>query len=235
MAIFETKEWSQFTRPEPLLAAAPLDAPLTEIYGMPVFSYDRYFVALIQLYHVIPQGGGWRFHDGHVDCQLAYSRDGWCFQRSLREPFLANGTPDQPHAGCLYPTSLITLPDGSLRIYAGCCRLEHGHHALGIGSIAAFSLRKDGFTYLESLNGIGTVGTRPLLWQGGVLEANVQSQNGYAKVQMGGGDGLALEGMSFAESVPFTGDAVRWKPSWTSGATTETLAGQPLRFEVKLK
>ena len=55
------------------------------------------------------------------------------------------------------------------------------------------------------------------------------------KCRWGGDDGLALEGMSFGESVPFTGDAVRWKPSWTSGATTETLAGQPLRFEVELK
>lgn len=234
MAIFETKDWSDFTAPELALAADPLDAPLSEVYGMPVFAYDQYFVALVQLYHTIPQTSGWKFFDGHVDCQLAYSLNGWRFQRSLREPFIANGDPDQPHAGCLYPTSLLSLPDGSIRIYAGACTREHGHHAPGIGSVVAFSLREDGFTFLESRNGVGVVGTRPLLWNGGRLQANVQSQNGCAKVQIVGMDRRPLEGFSFDESIPFSGDDVRWEPAWASGATTESLAGQPVRFEIEM-
>ena len=237
IALCETRDWRSFSEPRLAMATDALDTPLAEVYGMPVFPYGRYFVALLWLYHVAPQVEGQSAHtfrDGRVDCQLAYSLDGRYFQRGPRAPFIATGEPDQPHHGCVYPTALLALPDGSLRIYAGASVREHGYRDPGLGAIVAFSLRRDGFVYLESAGGRGTVGTRPLLWRGGEMELNAQSPGGTVRVQITDIHGAPLEGFAFEDCAPFRGDDPAWRPAWTSGVTMGTLAGRPLRVEVEL-
>jgi len=90
IAVFETRDWENFTKPELALQADALDSPLAEMYGMPVIAYQGYYIGFLWLYHVAPQikGDYHKFYDGHVDCQLAYSLNGWHFQRTLRDPFI---------------------------------------------------------------------------------------------------------------------------------------------------
>ena len=110
-----------------------------------------------------------------MDCQLAYSLNGWHFQRGLRDPFIPNGPPGDPDSGTVYPSCMVPQEDGSLRLYASACTLEHGNVQAGdAGSLLAYSMRRDGFMYLESTGGRGTVGTRALYWRGGEAQLNVQ-------------------------------------------------------------
>ncbi len=97
-----------------------------------------------------------------MDCQLTYSQNGRHFQRVLRESFLGSDDPGAPGSGCIYPTSVITMLDGSLRIYAGASCEEHGYNSPGKASIIAYELRKNGFVFLKSAGGKGVIGTSPL-------------------------------------------------------------------------
>jgi len=237
IAVFETRDWENFTKPELALQADALDSPLAEMYGMPVIAYQGYYIGFLWLYHVAPQikGDYHKFYDGHVDCQLAYSLNGWHFQRTLRDPFISNGEPGEPDSGCVYPTCMIQQEDGSLWIYACASTHEHGRLQPGCGSILTYRLRRDGFVYLESCGGPGIIATRMLYWKGGELELNVQSQNGTARVQVTDVKSVPLPGYTFAECHPFSGDDTAWRPVWQEQRTLGALTGgQALRIEVEL-
>jgi len=238
ISLAETMDWQSFTEPELALQADALDSPLTELYGMPVFPYEGYYVGLLWLYHVAPQVEGHsphKYYDGHVDCQLAYSLNGWHFQRTLRDSFIPNGDPGEPDAGCVYPSSMIKREDGSLLIYASACTHEHGYIPPGSGSLLAYQLRRDGFVYLESSGGVGTIGTRALYWRGGEAALNIQSQGGEARVQVTDPTGASLEGYSFGDCEPFSGDDTAWQPVWKDDKTLQALSSTAIRLEVELK
>ena len=113
------------------------------------------------------------------------------------------------------------------------------------GSIIAYSMRRDGFVYLESAGGSGVVGTRALYLRGGEVEFNVQSQGGYVRAQVcdtGRRTGenpsryatSPLPGYTFDECEPFSGDDTAWTPRWKDGKSLADLAGQAVRLEVRL-
>ena len=233
VAVFETTDWVDFSKPELALQTDALDTPLAQCYGMPVIPYEGYYVGFLWVYHVPPTGVH-KYTNGHVDVQLAYSLNGWHFQRGLRDPFIANGEPGTPDSGCVYPTCAIQKDDGSLWIYACASAYEHGHRPEGSGSMFAYRLRRDGFVYLESTGGEGNVGTRCLYLQGGEVELNVQSPCGYARVQVTDASGTPLPGYTFAECQPLSGDDTSWQPKWNNGKDMASLAGQVVRLEVLL-
>jgi len=140
---------------------------------------------------------------------------------------------------------VIVKENGSLWIYASACTREHGNILPGIGSITAYSLRRDGFVFLESTGGAGVVGTRAVYWKGGEAMLNIQSQGGEARVQvMDAGRRIqrhpnryktsALEGYTFADCEPFAGDDTSWTPVWKNGKRLEHLSGRAIRLEVRL-
>jgi hypothetical protein len=245
IAVIETKDWKNFSPPELALQTDPLDAPLTQTYGIAVIPYEGYYIGLLWLFHCTPEPPN-KYLGGHMDCQLAYSLNGWHFQRGLRDPFIPNGPPGDPDSGTVYPSCMIPKEDGSLWFYASACTLEHGNVPKGdTSSLIAYSMRRDGFVYLESTGGRGTIGTRALYWSGGEAQLNVESQGGEVRVQVcdpGRRVGenptrsatSPLEGYTFADCEPFSGDDATWTPTWRNGKTLSQLAGKALRLEVQL-
>jgi hypothetical protein len=238
IAVFETKDWKDFTAPELALQADALDLPLTEPYGMSVIPYHGWFIGLLWLFHTSPLVKGHsphKFFDGHVDCQLAYSLNGWHWQRGLREPFIPNGPPGEPDCGCVYPSKTVVKEDGSLWIYASACTEEHGYKSPGTGSILTYRLRRDGFVYLQGGKPAGRIGSRALYWRGGEAELNAQCPGGGAvRAQVTDIDGKPLEGYGFDDCVPLAGDDTAWTPTWKSDKTLRQQAGRLLRLEVEL-
>lgn len=174
------------------------------------------------------------FFDGHVDCQLAYSLNGWHFQRTLREPFIPNREPGEPDAGCVYPSSWVFREGGDIDIYASACTHEHGYIPKGSGSIAAYRLRCDGWVYLESAGGVGLVGTRAVFWRAGEVELNVQSPGGDVRARVTDPTGKPIEGYTFVDCQPFAGDSTAWTPQWGGGKELAALADRCVRIEVQL-
>ena len=194
-------------------------------------------MGLLWLFHVVPQVKGYSPHKylgGHVDCQLAYSLNGWHFLRCLREPFIPNGEPGSPDSGCVYPTYLLQKTEDELWIYASACTHEHGYIPEGSGSLLTYRLRRDGFVYLSSCNGRGTVGTRPLHLRGGDVYVNVQCPAGEVRAQLTDSAGTTLEGYAFEDSEAFTGDRVDWSPIWAGGKSLRDLSGRAIRVELEL-
>ena len=240
IAVYETHDWSAFSEPEVAMRPDGEDTPAAQVYGMPVFPYAHMFIGLLWLYHTTPVvNAGSKFIYGKVDCQLAYSYNGWHFQRGQRQQFLPhNAQPGEPSYGCIYPSSMVQTDDGTIRIYSSASEGEHAQvftqPERGEGSLLLHELRQDGFTYLESAGGPGWLTTRLLFVDGDRLEINIQVPHGTARLQVTPMAGEPLDGYGFADSVPFTGDEISWQPVWQGGRSIGALAGQVVRLEMEL-
>lgn len=239
IAVFETKDWEHFSSPELALQADALDTPCAEIYGMPVFQYHQLFIGFLWIYHVSPVvNAEFKYLHGKVDCQLAYSYNGWHFQRALREPFIPNAKPGDYGAGCIYPSSMITNGTEPIRIYSSASKGEHASIKRGAqgnqSAILLHQLRYNGFVFLEPQGGVGELTTRPLHWQAGELSVNVCVPHGEARVQVTDLYGQAIEGYEFDRCIPFAGDNLAWQPHWQAGRTLTQLSDRVVRLEVRL-
>ncbi|MCG3148727.1 MAG: hypothetical protein PCFJNLEI_02172 [Verrucomicrobiae bacterium] len=238
IALFETTDFRSYTPLELALHTDSLDRSLTQIYGMPIFFYDGWFIGLPWMFDISATETGslpHKYRGGKQTAQVAYSLNGWHWQRSLREPLFPNGEPGEPDGGCLQPSSMIRLGDGTLRFYASTSRHEHSHCPPDDGYIVSYELRRDGFVYLESDGGTGIVGTRPLFWLGGEVELNIQAPAGWVRVQVTDPRGQPLPGYTFSDSEVLHADRPAWTPTWKDGKTLAALADKMIRIEIQLE
>ena len=63
---------------------------------------------------------------------------------------------------------------------------------------------------------------------------NVSSQGGSARAQVTDQVGTPLDGFTFEDCKPFSGDDTAWSPEWRSGKRMGSLRGQFIRVEVEL-
>jgi hypothetical protein len=250
VSIYETRDWRSFSKPELLLQSDALDTPAAELYGMPVFPYGGMFVGLLWIFHTAPTvsasykaapaiDDAYKFLYGRVDSQLAYSYNGWHFQRGLRDPFLANSGPGEYGSGLIYPSSLVVTADHKIRIYSSSSMGEHGQNYMdpkiaSQSAILLHELRLDGFSYFESAGGAGSLTTRVLFWQGEDLRINVKAPFGEVRVQVEDEAGEPLKGYQFEDCIPFAGDDLFWMPRWKNGRSLSGLRERVLRFAVRL-
>ncbi len=234
---FETADWRSFSPATLALHADALDAPLAQLYGMCVVPYAGVYLGLLWVYGCPKNERSSYPHlywGGKMHCQLAYSLNSTNWTRGLRDPFIPNGEPGSPTAGIVQPSRMVTLDDGSLRFYADASTREHGHCDPADGYLVAYALRRDGFVFLESAGGPARVDTRTLLWYGGETELNVAATGGEIRMQITEPSGQPINGYTFADAVPFSGDDTAWTPQWKNGRCLAALAGRPVRLEIEL-
>ena len=239
IAVIETPDWERFSKVELALSPDALDPDLAEIYGMPTFPYGRMFIGLLWLYRVPPVAGEYgKYHGGRIDCQLAYSYDGWHFNRGLRDSFIANGAPGEHGAGCVLPSSMV-VTDGEVRIYSCASRLEHAifSEELGVeqGAILMHRLRLDGFVYLECPGGTGHLRTRGMMVEGDELALNVQVPDGEVRVEVSEPAGAPIEGFTFEDCAPCRADDTAWEPTWRDGRRFGSLKDRAVDLGIRVE
>ena len=238
IALMETPDWKEFSKVELALSPDGLDPDLAELYGMPAFPYGNLFIGLLWVYRTPPrtsQHG--KFLGGRIDCQLAYSYDGWHFQRGPREPLLANADPGRIGAGCILPCSLIAT-ESEIRFYSCATAQEHaifGEHSPQRSAILMHRLRLDGFVCLEAASGQGGLKTRALLVQGDQLSFNVQAPGGQLLVGVTDADGNPIPGYALEDCRPCSADSTAWVPRWKDDARFASLKGRAVQLELQLR
>lgn len=238
IAVYETQDWRSFSKPEVAMRPDGEDTPAAQVYGMPVFQYAQMFIGLLWIYHTDPSTKGGKFVHGKVDCQLAYSYNGWHFNRFNHSPFLPKIAPGNPGYGAIYPSSMVLSDCETIRIYSSSSEGEHAQITsdplCGQGCLLLHELRKDGFVYLEPSGGPGSLTTRPLFFNGGQLVINAQVPHGRLRLQITDGNCNPLPSYGYDDCQPFVGNSVSWKPTWREGRTATALTGQVIRLEVEI-
>jgi hypothetical protein len=249
----ETKDWRGFTDFQMCLQPDSLDGDLDEIYGMPAFAYDGWYIGFPYIYGGHKSEMCTKYNSGTMKAQLSYSHDGRYWIRSLREAFIGGEKGDKTanslfYAPCVYPSTMRVGNDGAIYIQACASALEHGpcFRELALnGRIFNYKLRKDGLIKLESADKAkeSVISTRENIWQGRELHLNLKVQKATVAVYISeehkdmGLNLLSgcclLEGYSHEDCIPFSGDSCNWVPVFKSGKTINALDGKVLIFQLK--
>jgi len=169
-----------------------------------------------------------------ITTELAWSRDGWHFDRLPLRPKMYNlGPPNAWDDGMVCGSmDWMEMGDRWFLYYAG----HDGPHESrdrtpGIGLAI---LRKEGFISLRGPRGGGVVCTKLLRWPGGDLVINANASAGELKVRVSDKTRKPVPGYDYADGAPFQADrtdhVVRWKER-----PLDALRGQSIRLECFLR
>ena len=227
------------------MAGDELDPPeLYNIYDMPVFRYENFFLGIINPYYVHPFAPTYgAYHKppgypkgkvGQLEISLAYSRDGRAWHRpDDRSPVVPVGKPGAQDGGMLYPAENPIVRDGETWIYYTASRLNHtwwdwlsydlSKGTRDVAVLMVARMPEDHWISLDAGEEEGWLMTQP--W-GPAYEilVNADAEGGSIEAELVTPYGEPIEDFTRADSVPLTSDGTAQKLTWKSGRS-------PLRTE----
>ncbi len=174
-----------------------------------------------------------------TDLSMAFSRDGFHWDRPNRKSFLAGTRQDGD-----WDRAYLRVAAGVFAVFGDKLVFPYtgysGYTAEGIprasagASIGLATLRRDGFASMDGGPKMGTLTTRPLSFSGKRLFINADAPRGRLRVEVRDRDGNPIAPFTLANSIPFSGDRTLEAMRWKGGADLSALAGKQVRlhFEV---
>mgnify|MGYP001826555751 FL=1 len=216
-----------------------------QIYKVDAVGYESLMLGLIQLHYGPPnsdcmEGGFPKL----TELQLAYSRDGFHWDRANRETFI-EATLEENAWDRAYIHSVggvCNIVEDKLYFYYAGFRGDHANtnpvgHFNGMyanASTGVAVLRRDGFVSMEAGREARILLTRPVTFSGEYLFVNLQSQRGAVYVEICDEDGKVLPGFSLGECRPMSTDSTQQRVGWNGGNSLSSLSGRPVRFKFHL-
>lgn len=163
---------------------------------------------------------------------LAYSRDGFYFDRPDRSYFIEStmkdGTWDQGYV--IAAGGVCIIVDDELWFYYSAYQAV-GSNAYGKTAIGLAKLRRDGFV---SLDGTGEVLTRKMTADGKKhLFVNVDAPAGSIAAEIIDSSGNPVKGYTIDDCIPVTGDTTSAMIKWKSGSDLSFLNGKEYQIRFK--
>ncbi|NOU96164.1 hypothetical protein GC093_23480 [Paenibacillus sp. LMG 31456] len=236
---FDLLHWTK-----PVLAIEPdqLDPCFTQFYGMQMTPYGPYTMGLISMYDTFDYLTDPHFNKmaGTMDIQLAYSHDGFCWHRCMQgQKLIGLGTKEEWDSTCIMPSSTVIYRQDGMKIYYSAAPFDHSGFAripyeeISKESIGLAMLRPDGFVYLHAGQDECELMTRPFAVENGELYINADASKGFVGIEICDTEGRALEGFSYNEHIPFTGDSTAAKVEWKGSPDMEKLVRQVIRVKLR--
>ncbi len=235
--------WNKPT-PSAVMFADDLDPDATQLYGMPVFPYQGYYIGLPWVYNA-----RWpkdrpatddnlrvaeRTSPNTMDVQLAWSRNLVQWNRTpARSSFIPRGAAGEFDSGMIYTARSPVLMGDKLYFYYGGFNGPHNapaganRAAIGLGM-----LRLDGFCSMRAGTSVGHFISRPEQFENPVVSINARTDaDGVIEAEIIDGSGKALVGFSRADCISFRGDDVRHRLCWKNS----TFAPEQIGVEKRLR
>ena len=256
IAMVTSRDLKNWSRPVMLMIPDPMDPPLTQFYGMGAFLYrDEVFIGFPQFYRVPNdeerRGGSSAFYkmSGKIHSELAYSYDGYAWNRTTRQPVIPSIEPGEYGGGTLFVRAMVQRPaDGRILVYSrGCLRLHDlDRDKTGkprplpekydgkMNHLLLHTWRADGFACLESFSNTAMIRTRYLVPHSPELTLNLQIPFGTARVQVVDAKNCPVPGFTFDDCEPLRGDDIRMPVRWREHRDlTAVMDGKRIALEIR--
>jgi len=233
----ETDDFWNWPAPQPLLYAGPMDSPADDYYTNCYTTYPgEQSLRLIfpAIYH--------RDSDG-VDVRLGISRDGRSFQWTSYKPIIPLGAAGEWDAGSIYAQpNLVQLPDGRLALPYNASNTTHNevwfqnfYGDYGSKSGIAWALWKDARLAGIEADQLGQFTMNSTVFSGKQIQINARTARaGSVEVELRE-KGKPAEGFSFADSIPFSGDAAWENCRWKNGKDPAAFRSKYLELAFRLR
>lgn len=211
-----------------------------QLYNLDAVAYESIMLGLFTMYR-----GERPDREKPNDLCVDFSRDGFHWSRSSRQPFISVSerqgdwnwsNVQSAGGGCL-------IVGDRLHFYVSGRQGVPGTSLPGECSTGLATLRRDGFASVSDEWPAGvaravsadrsSLTTRPMRFSGGHLFVNA-SVDGSLRVEVLDAAGRAIGPFSLGRAVPVTGDATRLAVQWQGRPSLAELAGQTVRFRFTL-
>jgi hypothetical protein len=233
----ETDTFHNWPAPQPLFYSSPLDSPADDYYTNCYTTYpgDPSLRLLFPaIYH--------RDSDG-VDIRLAVSRDGRAYSFVSYEPIIRLGAAGEWDGGSLYAQpNLVQLPDGRLALPYDAYNTTHNeiyfenfYEKYDARSGIAWALWQDARLAGIQAEQLGQFTMNAAMFTGDQIEINARtSRGGSIEVELRE-KGQPLEGYTFADSIPVSGDVVWRACRWKNNKDLSAFRDRYLEIAIRLR
>jgi hypothetical protein len=249
---FDLVNWEE--RGRILVPGDEFDPPeMFNFQGMTPFFYEDFCLSLLNTQYSLPESETYEvFHEppsdwpsdrlGHVDVQLAYSRDGVQWERpDDRSPVVPNGEPGSPDEGVIFvPSANPPVIDGETYIYYTAVRYQHNertqtaymeahdHDMRGAVSCMLAKMPEDHWVSLDSGKDGGWILTRPYGSPSRLL-VNADAEGGCIEAEILTPYGDLVDGFTRADCIGVSGSGkdqeIRWKTAVDPRSLNESHRG----------
>ena len=217
-----------------------------QIYKIDAVGYESLMLGLIQPHYgppnaVCAKGGFPKL----TELQLAFSRDGFHWDRTCRETFIGA----EPHRKNSWERGYIhsvggvcNVVDDKLYFYYTAFQgdesnlnpLQHWNGLYANASTGLAVLRRDGFASMEADEEEGVLLTRPVTFSGKHLFVNINGPRGRLYAEVCQPNGKPIPGFTRDECLPISIDSTKQLVTWKDGDSIESLAGKTVRIKFYL-
>ena len=217
----------------------------TQLYKVDTVGYESLMLGLLQIHYGPPNSvcANGAFPK-LTELQVAFSRDGFHWDRSARETFIgATLEKDSWERAYIHSCGGVCLIVGDkLYFYYGAFQGDESNHnpAQHFNGMYANSstglavLRRDGFASMDAGADGGTLTTRPITFRGKYLFVNVDASKGELRAEVLDRDGTPIEPFTLANCRPLSCDTTLHQIAWQDGDDLSALSGKPIRLRFRL-
>lgn len=216
-----------------------------QIYKVDAAGYESLMIGFIQPHYGPSNGecakGGF---PKLTELQLAFSRDGFHWDRTCRETFIgATLKKDSWERAYIHSIGgVCNIVGDKLHFYYTAFKgdeanrnpIVHWNGLYANASTGLATLRRDGFASMEADKKEGRLLTRILNFSGKYLFVNIDGRQGSLAAEICQEDGTPVPGFTREECIPVKADSTKQLVSWRGGQNLETLANKNVRFNFYL-
>ena len=237
VAMITSKDGEHWSEPRILIHPTNTDSWGVQHYAMGVSRVDGMFYGLLWRYMTDLSHPDLSDLYGYMDNDLLYSYDGVCFAPAGATPICERPLP--PEYGCkqLFLLNICEDRNGEYLICGSGSNICHGGvmHANQCHTLAVFyRIRKDGFTALEGFGESSRLVTKPLIYEGGESDVNVNALGGTLSFEIQDRFGEAIEGFRFDDCIPISGKDSIGEALLFKEHRMEELRDRQIRFAFRL-
>lgn len=216
----------------------------TQLYNVDAVAYESLMLGVFAIHRGPENHFCYEVMKGPKACDLvlAYSRDGFHWDRPDRTAFLAGSRkPGDWERGYLHAgVGLCAIVGDQLYFYYSGWSGEAPDpntpwSMYGGGATGVAFLRRDGFVSMDADERAGTLTTRPVTFNGKYLFVNLDAPKGELRAEVLDENGAVLAPFMAANCVPASGDQTCQRVTWNGAPDLAKLSGRKVRFRLTLR
>ena len=217
-----------------------------QLYKIDAVGYESLMLGLIQVHYGPPnsvgaQGGFPKL----TELQLAFSRDGFHWDRTCRDTFISGRPHDKDSWERAYVHSIggvCNVVNDKLYFYYTAFQGDESNQnsipfwsgLYANASTGLAVLRRDGFASIEAQQNEGILLTRVITFSGKHLFVNIDGSSGRLYAEICQVDGRPMSGFTRNECLPISTDSTKQLVVWKNRGNLESLSGKPIRIKFYL-
>lgn len=217
-----------------------------QLYKVDAVAYESLMIGFLQPHYgppneVCAKGGFPKL----TELQLAFSRDGFHWDRSCRETFIGATLKKNSWERAYIHSigGICNIVGDNLHFYYTAFKGDEskkstptlvdyytGMYANGATGVAV--LRRDGFASMDAGGEERMLYTRPLKFTGRHLFLNLDGGKGKLYIEVCDENGTAIPGFTRKDFLPVTADSTKQHVTWKDKDSLQSLVGKPVRLKI---